>query len=37
MVKAQMQYTGQYGEEVKFFVWDSLAGMQPVYPSVTAN
>lgn len=37
MVKAQMQYTGQDGEEVKFFVWDSLAGMQPVYPSVTAN
>ena len=36
MVKAQMQYTGQYGEEVKFFVWDSLAGMQPVYSSVVA-
>lgn len=36
MVKAQMQYTGQDGEEVKFFVWDSLAGMKPVYSSVVA-
>jgi len=37
MIEAQMSYTGEDGEEIKFFVWDSLTGMTPIYPAVTAD
>lgn len=37
MAKAQMNYTGEDGEKVKFMLWNSLSGMDPIYKAVVAQ